>query len=123
MKEPPDIQSFSSSIDNFQAEQRNLWQSAVLTEISKEKYASLRPLIEPLDQVYKDNDPKLINLIKQKYLIASSGKNYNLQNNDPEFDPSMGQSAAVRSILNNKVSSLKSRIQKPKFAVLTANSK
>ena len=61
----------------------------------------ISPLIQPLPKVYAQDDPELIEIIKEKYLIAPSTGDYNIH---AEQDTSMGQAQTVRQILNNKVS-------------------
>ena len=63
----------------------------------------LSPLIQSLPKVYAQDDPELIQIIKQKYLIPPSTGDYNIH---AEQDTSMGQAQTVRKILNNKVSKL-----------------
>ena len=62
---------------------------------------ALSPLIQSLPKVYAQDDPELIQIIKQKYLIPPSDGDYNIH---AEQDTSMGQAQTVRKILNNKVS-------------------
>ena len=62
---------------------------------------AISPLIQPLPKVYAQDDPELIEIIKEKYLIAPSTGDYNIH---AEQDTSMGQAQTVRQILNNKVS-------------------
>ena len=64
---------------------------------------ALSPLIQSLPKVYAQDDPELIQIIKQKYLIPPSDGDYNIH---AEQDTSMGQAQTVRKILNNKVSTL-----------------
>ena len=64
---------------------------------------ALFPLIQSLSKVYAQDDPELIQIIKQKYLIPPSDGDYNIH---AEQDTSMGQAQTVRKILNNKVSTL-----------------
>ena len=68
-------------------------------EWSNERYAMLKPVIDPLGQVYDEDSPELVNLIGQKFLIEPSKEGYALENRDP----SMGQTSIVRKILHDKV--------------------
>ena len=82
----------------------NPWLNYVISELSKEHRYPLRVLIEPFDNVYKESDPNLIDLIRQKYLIGPSKEGYNLEHEDPHFDTSMGQAKVVREVLQDMVS-------------------
>ena len=66
------------------------------------------PLVQALPKNYAQDDPELINIIREKYLTLPSDKDYNIQATD---DTSMGQAQTVRKILHNKVQSVKSRHQ------------
>ena len=68
-------------------------------EWSNERYAMLKPVIDPLGQVYDEDSTELVNLIGQKFLIEPSKEGYALENRDP----SMGQASIVRKILHDKV--------------------
>ena len=58
------------------------------------------PLVQPLPRVYAQDDPELIQIIREKYLIPPSKESYNIKATE---DTSMGQAQVVRKILNNKV--------------------
>ena len=72
------------------------------------------PLVQPLPKNYAQDDPELINLIREKYLTLPSDKEYNIQATD---DTSMGQAQTVRKILHNKVQFLKSSGNKTIFPI------
>ena len=73
------------------------------TNLSKDVYKPIRPLLDPLPRDYEMNDPELIEIIQENFLIPPSIEEYAL-NSPIGFDTSMGQAAAVRKILNNQVS-------------------
>ena len=73
------------------------------TNLSKDVYKPIRPLLDPLPRDYEMNDPELIEIIQENFLIPPSIEEYSL-NSPIGFDTSMGQAAAVRKILNNQVS-------------------
>jgi hypothetical protein len=56
--------------------------------------------MEHLPRTYAQDDPELIQLIRNKYLIPPSDEKYNIGARE---DTSMGQAQTVRKILNNKV--------------------
>jgi len=77
--------------------QKLLWEANIKNIMSGQD--ALSPLIQSLPKVYAQDDPELIQIIKQKYLIPPSDGDYNIH---AEQDTSMGQAQTVRKILNNK---------------------
>lgn len=59
----------------------------------------LSPLMQPLARTYAQDDPDLIQLVKEKYLLPPSTGKYNI---DAVQDTSMGQAQEIRKILKNK---------------------
>ena len=74
-----------------------------MVNLSKSAYKQIRPLLHPLPQDYEMYDPNLIDIIQSYFLIPPSIEDYALEN-PWGFDTSMGQAAAVRKILGEKVS-------------------
>ena len=74
-----------------------------MVNLSKSAYKQIRPLLDPLPQDYEMYDPNLIDIIQSYFLIPPSIEDYALEN-PWGFDTSMGQAAAVRKILGEKVS-------------------
>ena len=75
-----------------------LWDATVKNIRSGQDVFS--PLVQPLPRTYAQDDPELINIIRQKYLVPPSEEAYNIKAKE---DTSMGQAQTVRQILNNKV--------------------
>ena len=75
-----------------------LWDATVKNIRSGQDVFS--PLVQPLPRTYAQDDPELINIIRQKYLVPPSEDAYNIKAKE---DTSMGQAQTVRQILNNKV--------------------
>ena len=61
------------------------------------------PILKPLEKTYAQDDPELIQIIQEKYLIPPPGSgDYNIKS---KKETSMGQAQVIREILNNQVSS------------------
>ena len=69
-------------------------------QISKDVHQSM--ILKPLERTYAQDDPELIQIIQDKYLIPPpmSG-DYNIK---AKKETSMGQAQVIRQILDNKVS-------------------
>ena len=74
-----------------------------MSQLAKEEYKSLHPLLEDLPKNYEMTDSDLIEMVRKKFLIPPATKKYNLENQFG-FDTSMGQAEAVRRILKEQVS-------------------
>ncbi len=72
------------------------------------KYAKLRPLLDPLRKGFGHEDPELIRIVREKYLIKPSNPRVPYRLNVPSgYDSSMGQALKVREIFNDMVSTFK----------------
>ena len=78
--------------------QQLLWEANLKNIMSGQDILS--PLIQPLPKVFQQDDPELIQIIRDKYLIPPSAGQYNIEATE---DTSMGQAQLVRKLLNDKV--------------------
>lgn len=88
-----------------------LWEANLKNIMSGQDVLS--PLIQPLPRVFQQDDPQLIEIIRQKYLIPPPDSKQHQYNIRAKNDTSMGQAQTVRKILNNKVLTMRKIQQWP----------
>lgn len=86
---------------NSNLTRHEIWLNQVVGKLQSKAYNELSPLLTKLEREYRQDDPDLVRIVREKYLLTPSLQSYNLESN-PDFDTSMGQADAVRQILHEK---------------------